>query len=93
MQRGWRAVDADPAFALGGLMAPCDVRGSPRSEVCRLDSSSQPFVVCGLPGPETNIPFLVSVRFPYGALGRVSRVSEKWLILAEREGFEPSKGF
>ena len=74
-------------------MAFCDVGGSPRSEVCRLDSSSQPFFVRGLPGPRTNIPFLVSVRFPYGVLGLVSNVSEKWLILAEREGFEPSKGF
>ena len=82
-------MDAHPAFALG-VDGPLRCQGfaEERGLSARLEQS-----VCGLLGPRTNIPFLVSVRFPYGALGRVSRVSEKWLILAEREGFEPSKGF
>ena len=35
----------------------------------------------------------VFVRFSYGGFDVICEQREKWLILAEREGFEPSKGF
>jgi hypothetical protein len=52
----------------------------------------------GLPTSSERLPRSIStaavfVRFSYGGFDVICEKSEKWLILAEREGFEPSKGF